>query len=234
MTWACAAALRSMASRPRRAVASSRRPPRSRYVQPDDRGERRAQLVGEGGEELVLDAAGRFRLRARPLRLPEQPLALLVVVLALRDVARERAEAQLTAVRDRGDGQLQREEAAVAARRLHLQAEVRSRARPPERGQRPLERRSRASSGRISSARRVPMARSRGMPNVSSACGFQKVTCPAASRAMTASSVLSRMDRTWAALDRRRSARRSGEVTPLRYAARRGATRGLYHQLDPQ
>ena len=30
MTWACAAALRSMASRPRRAVASSSRPPRSR------------------------------------------------------------------------------------------------------------------------------------------------------------------------------------------------------------
>ena len=71
-------------------------------------------------------------------------------------------------------------------------------------------------SGRTSSARSFPTARSRGRPNVSSARGFQKVTRPAPSSAMTASSVLSRIDRTWAALERRRSATRSDDLTPLR------------------
>ena len=91
MTWACAAALRSMASRPRRRGGLVEAAPAQQVRPAHDRGERRAQLVGEGGEELVLDAAGRLRLRARLLRLPEQPLALLVVVPAAAVMSRANA-----------------------------------------------------------------------------------------------------------------------------------------------
>ena len=158
MTWACAAALRSMASRPRRAVASSRRPPRSRYVQPTiavsgvrsswDSVDRNSSFT-----RLAVSACVRAR-SASSSRRSRSPSSCL----RCGDVAREGAEAEVAAVRDGGDGQLQGKAAAVRAPRLHLHAQVRASARRRQAGPARAARTPRSASGRISSARSRPIA----------------------------------------------------------------------------
>ena len=125
MTWACAAAFRSMASRPP-AGGGLVEPASAQEIGPaHDRGQRRAQLVRQRGEELVLDPARRLRLRARALRVGQEARTLPVVLLALGDVAGKGAEAEIATVRDGGDGELEREDGAGRAPRLHLQPRVR-------------------------------------------------------------------------------------------------------------
>ena len=220
MTWACAAALRSMASRPL-ARGGLVEPPAAQQVgPPHDGGQRRAQLVGERGQELVLDAAGRLRLRARPLRLLEQALALPVVVLALRDVAGERAEAEsppsgiAVMVSSRGKTRAVPRAAPPAPR-------GRSRdPRPPSsRGQ--ASPRKRRAPPRAGSTRQVaPTASVAGSAERLLGLRVPEGDAPPPSRAMTASSVLSRIERTWAALERRRSATRPEAVTASTLAPR--------------
>ena len=68
MSWVCARTLRSMTSSPRR-MRGRVEVARAQHHRPaEDRGERRAQLVGERGQELVLGPVGLLRRRARLLR----------------------------------------------------------------------------------------------------------------------------------------------------------------------
>ena len=176
MTWACA---RRVALDGVEAAAGGGlvEPAPAQQVGPaHDGGERRAQLVGQRGEELVLDPARRLRLRAGVLRLGEQPLALALVAACARVMSRAKAlKLKSPSVRDGGDGELEREGAARRARRASTS---RRGSASPGAGARPAEvacEAARASgSGRISSTRacRSP-ARARS-PNVSSARGFQK------------------------------------------------------------
>ena len=89
---------------------------------PDDGGERRPQLVGQGGQELVLDAAGCLRLLAGVIGLGQQPLALALRPLALGDVAGESAEAIVRVLGDDRDRHLEGEGRPVAAAADHLRA----------------------------------------------------------------------------------------------------------------
>ena len=76
MSWACARALRSIASSPARSSGSRCGAPAQDLRPAEDRGERRAQLVGEVREEFVLDAARPLGVGARCTLAVEQPLAL--------------------------------------------------------------------------------------------------------------------------------------------------------------
>ena len=89
MSCACARALRSMVSSAR-AAGSLVEPPAAQHVRPaEDGGQRRAQLVRDGGEELVLEAVGALGLGARRALAREQPLALLLGRLRVGDVERD-------------------------------------------------------------------------------------------------------------------------------------------------
>ncbi len=80
-------ALRSMTAAARSTVAGSGREVPSTCGPAEDGVERRAQLVREGGEELVLEPVGGFGLLAR-LALAQQQLGLRVLgALALGDLA---------------------------------------------------------------------------------------------------------------------------------------------------
>ncbi len=89
MSCAWERALRSIASSARRVVCSSTLPG-AQHLGPAEHGvERRAQLVGEGGEELVLDAVGLLGLLARRLLAHQQARPLLLGPLAHVDLALE-------------------------------------------------------------------------------------------------------------------------------------------------
>ena len=86
MSCACARALRSMVSRARAAAAGVELA-RAQQLRPAEDGvERRAQLVREGGQELVLDAVGLLGLPARRLLEDEQAGPLLLGPLADADL----------------------------------------------------------------------------------------------------------------------------------------------------
>ena len=77
ISWACSLALRSMVSRRAVETSPSSRPVLSMPGPAEDGVERRAQLVREQAEELVLRAAGDLGLLARGLLALEESLALL-------------------------------------------------------------------------------------------------------------------------------------------------------------
>ena len=83
MTWAWAPALRSMASSARAGGGLVEPAPAQQVGPAHDGGQGRAQLVGQRGQELVLDPAGRLRLLPGVLGLGQEPLALALRPLAL-------------------------------------------------------------------------------------------------------------------------------------------------------
>ncbi len=70
MIWFCAVALRMIVSIAATDLVGSELAALEQVGPPDDRGQRRPQLVRQGRQELVLHAAGRLGRRARLLRLP--------------------------------------------------------------------------------------------------------------------------------------------------------------------
>ncbi len=93
-----------------RAHAEQRRPR-------EDRRERRAQLVGDGSEELVLGAVGALSVLRRGARLRQQLLALALGTHALGDVAQDDGIELLARDRALRDPRLHRELLAVGAER---------------------------------------------------------------------------------------------------------------------
>ena len=91
MSCACTRALRSIASTPAPASGSLLSMRRlSELRPPDDRVERRPQLVRQRGQEFVLQAVGALGLGARGPLAAEQPLALGLDRRALGDVGAQR------------------------------------------------------------------------------------------------------------------------------------------------
>ncbi len=90
----------------------------SKHSRPgENRRERRAKLVGDGGQELVLDAIGVLRLFRRRFRCSDQLLALPLQALAVCNVPQNNSVELVGARPALGDLSVRRELFAVGAQR---------------------------------------------------------------------------------------------------------------------